>query len=153
VAELPPLESTLAPFQVGDALELDELWSFVLRRKNKRWIWLALCRRTRQVVAFVIGCRGRRTCKKLWQAIPQAYKEAHCFADIWEAYSRVIEAEQLTQNESKTQTNHVERFNCTLRQRLGRLVRETFSFSKSDVMHYATLALFIHRYNHSKITP
>jgi len=42
VAELPPLESTLAPFQEGDVLEIDELWSFVLRRKNKRWLWLAL---------------------------------------------------------------------------------------------------------------
>ena len=147
------MESTLAPFQAGDELELDELWSFVLRRKNKRWIWLALCRRTRQVVAFVIGCRGKRTCKKLWKAIPDAYKQAHCFADIWKAYSRVIAAEQLTQSESKAKTNHVERFNCTLRQRLGRLVRETFSFSKSDLMHYATLALFIHRYNEAKLTP
>lgn len=61
--------------------------------------------------------------------------------------SRINEQDQLTQNQSKAQTNHVERFNCTLRQRLGRLVRETFSFSKSDLMHHATLAYFIHRYN------
>jgi hypothetical protein len=32
-------------------LELDELWSFVRKRVNKRWIWIALCRATRQVVA------------------------------------------------------------------------------------------------------
>jgi len=124
----------------------------VLRRKNKRWVWIALCRRTRQIVAFVIGTRGVRTCRKLWEAIPNTYKQAHCFADIWEAYARVVASEQLTQNESKAQTNHIERFNCTLRQRLGRFVRETFSFSKSDRMHQATLELFIHRYNQSKIT-
>ncbi len=45
---LPPLEATLAPAQPDDAeekdvLELDELWSFVHRRKNKRWVWLAQC--------------------------------------------------------------------------------------------------------------
>jgi hypothetical protein len=81
VANLPPLEATLKPFQAEDVLELDEVWSFVKRRKNKRWIWMALCRRTRQIVAFVIGCRGKRTCRKLWKAIPDSYKAAHCFAD------------------------------------------------------------------------
>ena len=130
---------------------MDELWSFVKRRKNKRWIWLALCRRTRQVVAFAIGSRGKRTCQKLWDAIPDSYKVAHCFADIWEAYSKVIGAHQLTQSESKANTNHVERFNCTLRQRSARLVRETCSFSKIDLMHKVVLTLFIHRYNHSKL--
>ena len=65
-------------------MELDELWSFLKRRKNKRWIWLALCRRTRQVVAFAIGNRGKKTCLVLWKAIPDANKKAHCFADIWE---------------------------------------------------------------------
>ena len=150
---LPALETTLALFQEGDELELDEIWSFVKRRKNKRWIWLALCRRTRQVVAFAIGNRGQKTCKKLWKAIPQSYKKAHCFADVWEAYSKVILAHQLTQSYSKANTNHVERFNCTLRQRLARLVRETFSFSKTDEMHRIILTLFIHTYNSSKITP
>ena len=129
---LPAFETTLKEFQKGDELELDEIWSFVKRRKNKRWIWLALCRRTRQVVAFAIGNRGRKTCLALWEAIPTAYKTAHCFADIWEAYSKVIADHQLTHSESKANTNHIERFNCTLRQRLGRLVRETFSFSKND---------------------
>lgn len=38
-------------------LELDELWSFVYRKSEKVWVWLALCRKTRQVVAFVTGDR------------------------------------------------------------------------------------------------
>jgi IS1 family transposase len=45
------------------------------------------------------------------------------------------------------QTAHVERFNNTLRQRLARVVRQTLSFSKSVVMHEASLRLFLHRYN------
>ncbi len=41
---LPPLKQTLAPAAAqGEVLELDELWSFVYRRLNKRWIWIALC--------------------------------------------------------------------------------------------------------------
>jgi IS1 family transposase len=60
------------------ALELDELWSFVLKRANKRWVRVALCRATRQVVAYVIGDRSRATCRKLWAAIPEAYRRGHC---------------------------------------------------------------------------
>ncbi len=49
--QLPPLETTLAQAQADDVLELDEMWSFVLKKANKRWLWVALCRRTRQIVA------------------------------------------------------------------------------------------------------
>jgi insertion element IS1 protein InsB len=44
-------------------------------------------------------------------------------------------------------TAHVERWNNTLRQRLGRFVRKTLSFSKSSMMHDICLRLFLHRYN------
>jgi insertion element IS1 protein InsB len=44
-------------------------------------------------------------------------------------------------------TAHVERWNNTLRQRLGRLVRKSLSFSKSDAMHELCLRLFPHDYN------
>src|SRR5215210_3247069 len=68
---LPELSETLVePAPAAPALELDELWSFVLRRANKRWIWIALCRATRQVVAYVVGDRSAATCHKLWEHIP-----------------------------------------------------------------------------------
>ena len=128
-------------------LELDELWSFVLRKARKRWVWLALCRQTRQVVAFVIGDRSRQTCRRLWEAIPAAFRGAYCHTDFWEAYSNVIPAEQhAAVGKESGQTAHVERWNLTLRQRLARFVRRT-SFSKSSQMHEACLRLFIHRYN------
>ena len=42
---------------------------------------------------------------------------------------------------------HVERWNHTLRQRLARFVRTTFSFSRSVLMHevWLFLFLFLHR--------
>lgn len=36
--QLPPLQDTLTEARVDDVLELDELWSFVLRKDNKRWV-------------------------------------------------------------------------------------------------------------------
>jgi hypothetical protein len=58
----PELSETLAEADPEDpestTLELDELWSFVLKKERKRWLWLALSRSTRQVVAYYIGDRG-----------------------------------------------------------------------------------------------
>ncbi len=70
-ALLPPLGDTLAPALPDDVLELDETWSFIRQRKHRRWVWLAQCRRTRQVMAYVIGGRGQRECRLLWRRIPK----------------------------------------------------------------------------------
>ncbi len=75
-------------------LELDELWSFVGKKANKRWVWLALARRTRQVVAYVVGDRGERTCRRLWERIPEDYQRGCCYSDFWEAYGAVIPEER-----------------------------------------------------------
>jgi IS1 family transposase len=148
---LPALSTTLVPAQAGDELELDEMWTWVLRRKNKRWLWLALCRRTRQIVAYAIGCRGAATCRVLWQRIPPAYQSSLCYSDFWEAYAQVVPASQHHPSQGRGQTNHIERYNNTMRQRVGRLVRQTLSFSKCDVMHEAAIKLFIHHYNHTQL--
>ncbi len=120
-----------------------------MRKKvNKRWIWIALCRATRHVVAYVIGDTSAATCRKLWQRIPAIYCTGHCFSDFWEAYRLVIPAAQHTACGKETGfTAHVERWNNTLRQRLGRFVRKSLSFSKSDTMHEICLLLFLHDYN------
>jgi len=129
-------------------LELDELWSFVLKKANKCWIWLALCRKTRQIVAYVAGDRSEATCRRLWQAIPLNYRTGLCYSDFWQAYAAVIPEDQHRAVGKETgQTAHIERWNNTLRQRLARFVRESLAFSKSQRMHEICLGLFIHRYN------
>ena len=129
-------------------LELDELWSFVRKKTEQRWIWFALCRKTRQIIAFVIGDRSETTCRKLWDALPQAYRQGTCYTDFWSAYQAIIPEEQHQPSGKESgETAHIERFNNTLRQRLARFVRKTLSFSKSDLMHELCLRLFIWRYN------
>ena len=132
-------------------LELDELWSFVVKKTNQAWIWIALCRKSRQVVAYAIGDRSEQTCRRLWEAIPLAYRAGHCYTDFWAAYQAVIPEEQHSAvGKDSGETAHVERWNNTLRQRLARFVRMTLSFSKSVIMHEACLLLFLHRYNRER---
>jgi IS1 family transposase len=152
VAQLPPLRSTLLAPDPEDPtstiLELDELWSFVFKKAHDSWIWVALCRQTRQVEAYAVGDRSKKTCRWLWEAIPEGYRQGQCFTDFWTAYRAVIPEEQHTAVGKETgETAHVERWNNTLRQRLARFVRMTLSFSKSVIMHEACLLLFLHRYN------
>jgi IS1 family transposase len=44
-------------------------------------------------------------------------------------------------------TNHIERFNNTLRQPVSRLVRETLSFSKKLAHHIGAIKYFLCHYN------
>ncbi len=145
---LPSIIQTLRPVQVDDVLELDELWSFVLKKSNKRWIWIALCRRTRQVVAYYVGDRSQKSCRQLWQRIPDGYKTCTTYSDFWDTYQKVFPAESHHSVGKETgQTAHVERWNNTLRQRLARFVRKTLSFSKSETIHDLVLRFFIINYN------
>ncbi len=124
------------------------MWSFVLRRKDKRWIWLAQCRRTRQIVAYAVGDRSEQTCRLLWERVPKSYKKALLYTDFWDAYQKVLPDEQHeATGKGAGQTCHIERFNNILRQRLGRFVRKSLSFSKCDVMHELCLRLFLHEHN------
>ena len=146
--QLPALKQTLAPASADDVLELDELWSFVLRKSNKRWVWIALCRRTRQVVAYYIGDRSEKSCRQLWRRIPESYKSCTTYSDFWDAYRQVFPAQSHHSVGKETgQTAHVERWNNTLRQRLARFVRKTLSFSKSELVHDLVLRFFIINYN------
>ena len=134
-------------------LELDELWSFVRHKDNKTWVWLALCRRTRQVVAVAVGDRSRTTCRRLWERLPAGYRYKRTYTDFWKAYAHVVpKRHHRAVGKDSGQTNHVERFNNTLRQRLSRFVRKSLSFSKCPKMHWWCLLLFLHDYNRKCLT-
>jgi len=51
-------------------VEADEMASCVQKKANKQWIWLAIDVRTRQIIAFHIGDRSRKSARKLWPRFP-----------------------------------------------------------------------------------
>jgi insertion element IS1 protein InsB len=48
-------------------VEADEMASFVQKKANKQWIWIAMDATTRQVMAFHVGDRSRKSAKRLWR--------------------------------------------------------------------------------------
>jgi insertion element IS1 protein InsB len=130
-------------------LECDELWSFSENHENKQWVWLALDKNTREVAGVYIGDRSGESAQKLWDSLPLQYREnATCYTDFWQAYNCAIPSDRHHSVGKETGlTNHIERFNCTLRQRVSRLVRKTLSFSKKVENHIGAIWYFIHHYN------
>jgi insertion element IS1 protein InsB len=55
--------------------EADEMWSFVQKKANKQWIWIAMDATTRQIIAFHVGDRSGESGKALWTNIPLVYRE------------------------------------------------------------------------------
>jgi len=129
--------------------EADEMWSFVGKKTNRQWLWLALEAHTRQVLAFHVGDRNGQGAQALWEKIPAVYQEQTTFyTDQYEVYKGVIpSAQHRAISKLARKTNHVERFNCTLRQRVARLARATLSFSKKLTNHIGAIKYFLCHYN------
>ena len=110
--------------------------------------------KTKQVLAFYVGDRSKRSARKLWKAIPEVYKKTAVFyTDQYESYPGVIPADQhRALSKQLRKTNHIERLNGTLRQRISRLVRATLSFSKKLANHIGAIHYFLCHYNLTLVT-
>jgi insertion element IS1 protein InsB len=130
-------------------VEADDMSSFVQKKANKQWIWIAMDARTRQVMAFHVGDRSRQSARCLWAMIPHIDRQhATFYPDQYVVYAGVIPAAQHRAiRKLARKTNHLERFNNTRRQRVSRLVREALSFSKKLANHIGAIKLFICHYN------
>lgn len=123
--------------------QTDKIWSFVQKKDNTQYIGLVQHRETRQIIAFEVGDTSRQTAQKLWAKIPAYIQENRLFyTDDWDSYKTVIPEGQHLCDKYKKHTNHIERFNNTLRQRWSWLVRETLSFYKSLNNHIGAIPFF-----------
>jgi IS1 family transposase len=104
---------------------------------------------TREIVGVYIGDRSAASAQALWQSMPPVYRQcAVIYSDFWSAYGMVLPRKRhLAVGKETGRTSYIERFNCTLRQRVSRLVRKTLSFSKKLDNHIAAIWNFIHHYN------
>jgi IS1 family transposase/transposase-like protein len=139
---LNPDEVTVDIERAGEA-EMDEMWSFVRRKTNPRWLWHAIDHQTGKVLAYVFGRRKDEVFLKL-KALLKPFGLTHYYTDKWGAYTRHLDPEQHTV--SKRGTQKIERKHLTLRTRIKRLVRKTICFSKSTQMHDIVIGLFVNRY-------
>ena len=123
--------------------EADEMWSFVKRKNNQRWLWHAIDHHSGKVLAYVFGRRQDEAFLKL-KALLEPFGITRYYTDYWGAYTRHIDADQHVPGKRNTQK--IERKHLTLRARIKRLARKTICFSKSVQMHDIVIGLFVNRY-------
>lgn len=125
------------------------MWSFVGKKDNKQWIWLAIDTYSREIVGVYVGSRDKEGASGLWKSLPAVYRQcAICYTDFWLSYEEIFPSKRHYQvGKESGKTSYIERFNCTMRQRISRLVRKTLSFSKKIENHIGAIWNFVHHYN------
>ncbi len=120
----------------------DEMWSFVGRKRQPRWLWWVEEAASGRVLAFVFGRRTHATFRRLRAVLASAgWAVGHWLTDAWWAYVDELAASAHTVGKAPLQA--LERKHLTLRTRLKRLTRKTICFSKKQFFHDGLISLFI----------
>jgi insertion element IS1 protein InsB len=137
-----PSEIRVEIHQVEEA-EIDEMWSFVGKKSQQRWLWHAIDHQTGVVLAYVLGTRQDEVFLQL-KALLAPFGIHHFYTDGADVYNRYIEPQQHIIG--KIQTQKIERKHLTFRTRLKRFVRKTICFSKSIRLHDIVIGLVVNRH-------
>jgi insertion element IS1 protein InsB len=129
--------------RLAEEAEVDEMWAFVGKKHEQRWLWHAIDHLTGKVLAYVFGRRKDEVFLQL-KALLAPFGVTRYYTDYWGAYTRHLEAEE--HQPGKRNTQKIERKHLTLRTRIKRLARKTICFSKSIQMHDIIIGLFVNRY-------
>ena len=109
----------------GLTSELDEMWAYVARKSNPRWLWHAIDHHTGKVLAYVFGRRKDAVFLRL-QELLEPFGITKYYTDGWGAYERHLDADQ--HQVGKANTQKIESKHINLRTRIKRLVRRTICF-------------------------
>ena len=127
----------------GLSSELDEMWSYVGKKANQRWLWHAIDHHTGKLLAYVFGRRKDDVFLRL-KALLEPFGITQYYTDGWGTYERHLDPATHTIGKQHTQT--IESKHINLRTRIKRLVRRTICFSKTEYMHDLVIGLFVNRY-------
>jgi insertion element IS1 protein InsB len=137
----------LPPIQ-GDSLEIDELVVRYRRKRHYRYLWVAVSRLTRQVLAFVVGNRSWQSLRTLWSRVPPTYRRKLVYTDGYEVYAAFFRPWQHRPSpKGRGRTNVAEGLNNKWRNRLAGLVRRTVG-TRCAVDLVRRLRLVFDQHNH-----
>jgi insertion element IS1 protein InsB len=132
----------------GLTSELDEMWSYVGKKAQPRWLWHAIDHHSGTVLAYVFGRRKDAVFLQL-QALLEPFGIRRFYTDGWGTYMRHLDPAKHTVGKQHMQT--IESKHINLRTRIKRLVRRTLCFSKTEWMHDLVIGLFVNRYEFGRV--
>ncbi|MDF2454709.1 MAG: transposase [Cytophagaceae bacterium] len=126
----------------GREYELDEMKTFIKRKKNKYWIVYAIDKLTREPIDFTIGKRSKKTLRRIVDTLVMAGAKK-IYTDKLKLYTYIIPKELHVRSQYKI--NRIERKNLSIRTHLKRLSRRTICFSRSKEMLEASIGVYFGR--------
>jgi IS1 transposase len=63
--------------RLAEEAEVDEMWSFVGKKRKPRWLWHAIDHRSGHVLAYVLG-RRKEICRSYYDSRKSLYLVAAC---------------------------------------------------------------------------
>ena len=135
------ISKTIKPPHIflGKEYEMDEIKTFVQRKTKHIWVAYAIQKDSKQVIAFVVGRRTKRTLNVVIETLILS-KAKTIFTDKLNIYKSLID--QNIHSTNNRGTNYIERKHLTIRTHLKRLNRKTICFSRSTAMLAACLKIY-----------
>ena len=136
-------QQLVTPIQ-NDSLEIDEL--VVRFGKKRRYLWIAVSRLSRHVIAYVLGDRSHKRLRQFWQRILPPYRRKLVYTDEYAVYTHVLRRWQHRLSpKGSGRTSVIEGLNNTWRNRVAGLVRKTVCVqSLPDLEHWLQLVFTQH---------
>lgn len=124
----------------GRSYEVDELKTYIGKKKREYWVVFALERKSKRIVSY---CIGKRTTRNLSQVVNSLLlsEAKKIYTDKLNIYAGLIPKKQ--HNVKDFGTNHVERHHVNVRNNLKRLSRKTVCYSKSLAMLSACVKIYL----------
>ena len=123
----------------GKSYEVNEMRTYIGKKSRLRWIVYALDRESKTVVSFNVGWRTNKTLKRVIQSL-ELSGARRIYTDKLKNHRYLIVKK--LHNTLVHSTNHIERYNLSIRTHLKRLNRKTICFSRSLVIFMAVLRIY-----------
>jgi insertion element IS1 protein InsB len=136
-------DEVIVVIRLAEEAEVDEMWAFVGKKREPRWLWQAIDHRSGHVLAYVLGRRKDEVFLQL-KALLDLFGIRRYDTDYWGAYTRHLDPDE--HKPSKRDTQQIERKYLTLRTQITRLTRKTICFSRSIQRHDIVIGLFVNHY-------
>jgi insertion element IS1 protein InsB len=79
--------------RLAEEAEVDEMWSYVQRKKEPRWLWHAIDHLSGKVLAYVFGRRKDEVFLQL-KGLLEPFGIKRYYTDYYGAYTRHLDADE-----------------------------------------------------------
>jgi len=137
-------QAILIPPERCETIEIDELQFFLGKKGIRRWLWLAVCRTSRKILAVEVGRRSKKAFAPMLKKLAKITCNKFC-TDGYQVYNSMLPERK--HRKGKQHTFTVEGMMSVVRHFLARFRRKTRCYTRSEDMAKAAVLVFAKQWN------